>query len=84
MKGCGEYSIHIQLYVDDALSCHDLGELRDHLQRCVVCRQQVEAGIALSRLLRRSKPIYIASDALRDRIMKIIGGHLHSSAEFLD
>ncbi len=41
MKDCEEYSIHIQLFVDNALSCQDLGELRDHLQGCVACRQQV-------------------------------------------
>ena len=84
MKACDEYSIHIQLYVDNTLSCQDLGELRDHLQGCVACRQQVEAGVALSRLFRRSKPFYVASDALRERIMKIIGGHLHSPADFID
>jgi hypothetical protein len=40
--------------------------------------------VALSRLFRRSKPLYIASDALRERIMKIIGGHLQSSADLPD
>ena len=45
-------------------------------------RQEVE--VALSRLFRRSKPLYIASDALRERIMKIIGGHLQSSADLPD
>jgi Putative zinc-finger len=84
MKACDEYSIHIQLYVDNTLSCQDLGELRDHLQGCVICRQQVEAGVALSRLFHRSKPLYIASGALRKRIMKTIGGDLHSSADLLD
>jgi len=45
-------------------------------------RQEVE--VALSRLFRRSKPLYIASDALRERIMKIIGGHLQSSTDLPD
>jgi hypothetical protein len=84
MKACDEYSIHIQPYVDNTLSCQDLGELRDHLQGCVICRQQVEAGVTLSRLFHRSKPLYIASDALRERVMKIIGGHLQSSADLPD
>jgi hypothetical protein len=84
MKACDEYSIHIQLYVDNTLSCQDLGELRDHLQECVICREQVEAGVALSRLFHRSKPLYIASGALRKRIMKTIGGPLQSSADLVD
>jgi hypothetical protein len=83
MKDCDEYRIRIQLYVDNALSCQNF-ELRDHLQGCVVCRQQVEAGAALSCLFRRSKPLYIASDALRKRIMKTIGGPLQSSADLVD
>ena len=74
MKVCDQYSNRIQLYVDNAVSSHDLGELRDHLQACVACRQQVEAEVALSRLFRRLKPLYIASDSLRERIMKRIGG----------
>lgn len=77
MKDCDEYSIDIQRCVDNALSCDGLGELRDHLQGCVACRQQVEAGVELSCLFRRSKPLYIASDVLRERIMKTIGGHRH-------
>jgi anti-sigma factor RsiW len=76
MKGCDEYSIDIQLYADDALSYRDLEELRAHMQGCVACRQQVEAEVELSRLLRRSKPLYIASDALRERITKAAARHI--------
>jgi Putative zinc-finger len=71
MKGCDEYVIDIQLYVDkELLSGQDLKEFSAHLLECVACRQQVEADIELSRMLRRSKPLCIASDALRERIIK--------------
>ncbi|RZU35783.1 anti-sigma factor family protein [Edaphobacter modestus] len=70
MKGCDEYSIKIQLYVDKELSCQDLEEFIAHLQECAACRQQVEGEVDLSNMLRRSKPLCIASDALRERIIK--------------
>lgn len=78
MKGCEEYSIAIQLYVDNELSGEDLEEFNTHLQRCPHCRQEVKAELDLSSLLRQSKPLHIVPDTLRERIMKAAAGHLHS------
>jgi anti-sigma factor RsiW len=64
MKGCDEYSIDVQLYVDKQLSRQDFVEFSAHLQGCVACRQQVEPEVELSRLFRRSKPLYIAFTSL--------------------
>jgi hypothetical protein len=74
MKRCDEYGIDIQLYVDKELSCQDDEKFSAHLQECVACRQQVEAEVKLSRILRRSKPLCIASNALRERIIKTTAG----------
>jgi anti-sigma factor (TIGR02949 family) len=81
MKGCDEYSCYIQLYFDKEFCCQDLEEFRAHLQGCVACRQQLEAEVELSRLLRRSRPLYIASHALRERIMKRTAGQRNSSRD---
>lgn len=77
MKGCDEYGIDIQLYVDKELSSQDLEEFSAHLHECAACRQQVGAEVELSRMLRRSKPLCIASDALRERIIKTSAGAFH-------
>lgn len=74
MKGCDEYRIAIQLYVDAELSGEDLEEFSTHLQRCAECREEVEAELELSRLLRHAKPLFLAPDALRKRIMKATDG----------
>lgn len=78
MKGCEEYNIAIQLYVDNELSGEDLEEFNTHLQICPNCRQEVNAELELSSLLRQSKPLHIAPDTLWERIIKAAGGHLHS------
>jgi mycothiol system anti-sigma-R factor len=73
MKGCGGYSDSIQLYLDKELSGRDLLEFRAHLEQCAACREELEAEENLSRLLHRSRPLYFAPDALKDRILEAIG-----------
>jgi anti-sigma factor (TIGR02949 family) len=72
MKDCGgDYGSTIQLYLDKELSGPDLEEFRAHLEVCETCRSELAAGEELSRLLHRSRPLYSAPDALRDRVMRI-------------
>jgi anti-sigma factor (TIGR02949 family) len=72
MKDCGgDYGSTIQLYLDKELSGPDLDEFRAHLEVCETCRSELAAGEELSRLLHRSRPLYSAPDALRDRVMRI-------------
>jgi anti-sigma factor RsiW len=81
MKGCDEYGIDVQLYIDKELSSQDLEEFNAHLLQCVACRLHVEAEVELSRMLHRSKPLYVASDALRERITKATAEASHSEPD---
>ncbi len=72
MKDCsGDYDSTIQLYLDGEMSGADLEVFEAHLKDCGACLTQLEALEGLSRLLHRSRPLYSAPDALRDRILRI-------------
>jgi anti-sigma factor RsiW len=71
MKDCGrDYGATIELYLDKELIGRDLEEFRAHLEACAACRVELEMREELSRLLHRSRPLYYAPDALRDRVMR--------------
>src|SRR5260370_23166445 len=70
MKDCGDYGVTIQLYLDRELSGQDLEEFRAHLEECEVCRSEVEVEEELSGLLHRLRPLYLAPDTLRERVMQ--------------
>jgi mycothiol system anti-sigma-R factor len=70
MKGCGDYSATIQLYLDQELSGEDLEDFRAHLGECEACRVELETQERLSALLHRSRPLYSAPDTLRARVMQ--------------
>jgi mycothiol system anti-sigma-R factor len=80
MKGCGDYGANIELYLDKELSGRELEEFRAHLEVCEACRAELEAGEELSGLLHRSRPLYSAPDALRDRVLQITAEPLFSSS----
>ena len=71
MKHCGgDYGAILELYLDKELSGPDREEFQAHLEECEACRAKLEAGEELSRLLHRSRPLFRAPDALRDRVMR--------------
>jgi anti-sigma factor RsiW len=71
MKDCGgDYGATIDLYLDKELIGPDLEEFRAHLEACEACRTGLEVREELFRLLRRSRPLYSAPDALRTRVMR--------------
>jgi anti-sigma factor RsiW len=71
MKDCGDnYGASIELYLDKELIGPDLEEFRAHLEVCAACRSELEAQEELFHLLRRSRPLYSAPDALRNRVMR--------------
>ena len=81
MNACGgDYSATIELYLDKELSGPDLEEFRAHLEECEACRAEFAAAEELSRLLHRSRPLYSAPDALRDRVLQITPEPLPSSS----
>jgi len=81
MKDCGgDYGATIELYLDKELSGPELEEFRAHLEECEVCRADFETGEQLSRILHRSRPLYRAPTALRDRVLQITAESLPSSS----
>jgi anti-sigma factor RsiW len=71
MKDCGgDYGATIELYLDKELIGPDLEEFRAHLEACAACRVELEVREEFFRLLHRSRPLYSAPDALRDRVMR--------------
>jgi mycothiol system anti-sigma-R factor len=70
MKDCDDYIASIQVYLDKRLSGGDLEDFRAHLEECEACRTELETEERLSALLRRSRPLYVASDALRKRVFQ--------------
>lgn len=72
MKGCDDYSPTIQLYVDQELSGETLQDFLLHLEECPSCREKLQAEESLSALLHRSRPLYLAPDALRRQVMQAV------------
>jgi mycothiol system anti-sigma-R factor len=72
MNDCGDYRSNIPFYLDGELSGHELENLRAHLRECADCRTLVDQEQSLSHLLRQSRPLYPAPQALRDRVSRVI------------
>jgi mycothiol system anti-sigma-R factor len=70
MKGCDGKDARVQLYLDNELSGKNLEDFRAHLEECEACRTKLEEEDGSSALLRRSQPLYLAPDALRERVMQ--------------
>lgn len=70
MKDCGDYRENILPYLDESLAVSQIIEFRAHLEICEACKEVLEAEEELSRILRRSRPLYSAPAALRDRILR--------------
>jgi anti-sigma factor RsiW len=70
MKTHDENLTMIQLLVDNELSDREREDLLDHLQECVVCHQEFEDTKACSDRVRQARPRIVASDALRQRVLK--------------
>lgn len=79
MSVCGEYRARILHYVDNSLQGKELTDFRAHLECCENCRAAVETERGLSQLLRRSRPLYSASLALRARMATTV--ELHTTAD---
>jgi mycothiol system anti-sigma-R factor len=80
MTGCDDYGANVQLFLNKELSGRELEEFRAHLEGCEVCRTELEVEEELSGLLHRSRPLYSAPEALRDRVQQIAGEPLPSTS----
>ncbi|MBB6144774.1 mycothiol system anti-sigma-R factor [Silvibacterium bohemicum] len=70
MRDCVDYRENILLHLDKELCVSQADELRTHLELCENCRETLEAEKELSRVLRRSRPLYSAPASLRDRLLR--------------
>ena len=68
MSYCGERSTDILLFLDNALTGQRLEEFRAHLAGCSNCRERLQEELTLTSLLRETRPLYLAPQALRDRV----------------
>jgi len=68
MSHCEERSTDILLYLDNALTGQRLEDFRSHLAGCSNCRERFQEELALSSLLRETRPLYLAPQALRARV----------------
>jgi hypothetical protein len=69
-----KYRVKTLRYLDNDLHGEELDAFRNHLETCGGCRASLEAELALSLLLRRSRPLYSAPDWLRSRVSALSGG----------
>ena len=68
MSRCEEHTADILLYLDNALTGQELEDFRAHLAVCANCWERLEEELALSSLLRKARPLYLAPEALRARV----------------
>jgi anti-sigma factor RsiW len=68
MNACEQHTVDLMLYLDDELVGGKLLDFLAHLKICVECRAALEKQLALSAVLRRSRPLYSAPPKLRARV----------------
>ena len=78
MNPCDEYRVKTLRYLDDDLQGRELIDFRNHLKACAECQASLEAEQALSYLLHRSRPLYLAPAALRSRVSAAVMQHSES------
>ena len=78
MNPCDEYRVKTLRYLDDDLQGDELIDFRNHLKACAECRANLEAEQALSYVLYRSRPLYLAPAALRSRVSAAVMQHSES------
>jgi hypothetical protein len=71
MDPCDEYAVKTLRYLDHDLTGQELEDFCSHLRSCTGCRARLKAEQALSQTFDRSRPLYSAPRALRDRLAKI-------------
>jgi anti-sigma factor RsiW len=74
MNPCDRYSIAMMRYLDNELSGRELTDFHDHLLECANCRSSLAGEQALLALLKRSRPLYSAPEALSARVSALVSG----------
>jgi anti-sigma factor RsiW len=68
MNACEKYTVDLMLYLDGELFGGKLTDFLAHLKICADCRASLDEQLALSAVLRRSRPLYSAPPRLRARV----------------
>ena len=68
MNVCEKYTDDLLLAIDNELDGRKVEQLLAHLKLCAGCREWLEQQIAVSSILRESRPLYSASAELRARV----------------
>ena len=72
MDGCADIRARLALYLDEELEGGERATFESHFRDCDDCRRFVDAERAFLEAIRRPQPLYIASDALRARVKKVL------------
>jgi anti-sigma factor RsiW len=75
MNQCDNYSMAVQLYLDNELVAGAREVFLTHIDECAHCREQLESEQRLSELLHRAHPLYSASEELRARVDNAVAHH---------
>lgn len=74
MDRCADIRARLALYLDEELDRGEREAFEAHLRDCEACDSFVNAERAFLDAVRGQQPLYIASDALRTRVERLIGG----------
>ncbi len=72
MDRCADIRARLALYFDEELAGGEKAAFESHLRDCESCRLFVNAERGFLDAVRQPRPLYIASDALRARVEKVI------------
>ncbi|MEW6208213.1 MAG: zf-HC2 domain-containing protein [Acidobacteriota bacterium] len=72
MKQCEEIRGQINFYIDDELHAEERASLEAHLRSCRECGEAVERERAFVENVRQARPLYTATDSLRQEVEKIL------------
>ena len=81
MNQCDNYSMAVQLYLDNEL----LGSAQEvflaHVSECAHCQEQLESERRLSEFLRRTHPLYSAGEELRAQVERVVAQHSNAAGD---
>ena len=72
MDGCADIRARLALYLDEELEGGERATFESHFRDCDACRRLVDAERGFLEAIRPPQPLYLASDALRARVKKVL------------
>jgi anti-sigma factor RsiW len=72
MNGCTDIRARLALYLDEELDGSEQVTFEAHLKNCEACSSIVKVERAFVDAIRQPQPLYVASDALRTRVERVL------------